>query len=429
MATPSVFHRPVSGVLGPAVGGRQAAGDLAGGSPAPAPPAGDRMKSVDAVRGLAIVVMALDHVREFFHAGSLLHSPTDLSSATPAEFLTRWVTHFCAPAFVFLAGVAAFLWQDHGRSKRELSWFLLTRGLWLVVVELTVIRCLGWYFNFDYRDTPGQVIWAIGWSMVALAGLVYLPRWALAGVAVAILAGHNRLDDVPPDAFGRLGWLWSILHSGDRLEVLPGRVFRPVYPLLPWIGVLAAGYACGPWMSPHNPHRRRFFLVLGVALTLGFVVLRALNVYGDPDPWSVRQDGLYTAFSFVNCQKYPPSLLSLLMTLGPTFLLLYVFEHREGAAAAGPLVTLGRVPFFFYVLHLFVIHALAVLLSLLRYGRAAWLFVTPPPWDADVYPEGYGYSLPVVYAIYVLVLAILWPACRWYADYKRRHKAWWLSYV
>ncbi|HKB41332.1 MAG TPA: heparan-alpha-glucosaminide N-acetyltransferase domain-containing protein, partial [Gemmataceae bacterium] len=383
-----------------------------------------------AVRGLAIVVMALDHVRDFFYANNLRYSPTDLDSATPAVFLTRWVTNFCAPAFVLLAGVGASLWAERGRSRRELSWFLLTRGLWLVVLELTVIRCLGWYFNFDYRDTPGQVIWAIGWSMVVLAGLVFLPRWAVAAVAVTLIAGHNQLDDVTPEAFGSLGWLWAILHSGDSLEVLPGKTFRPVYPLMPWIGVMAAGYACGHWMSPHYPHRGRFFLRVGVALTLAFLVLRGLNRYGDPEPWSVHHNALYTAFSFVNCTKYPPSLLFLLMTLGPTFLLLAWFE-REGAAAPMPLVTLGRVPLFFYVVHLTVIHGLAVLLSLLHYSRADWLFVSPPwaPGSAEIYPEGYGYSLPVVYGLYVLVLLILWPACRWYAGLKRSHHDWWLSYL
>ncbi len=209
-------------------------------------PRGDRMKSIDAVRGLAIVLMALDHVREFFHADSLLHSPTDLESATPAEFLTRWVTNFCAPAFVLLAGVGAFLWANHGRSRRELSWFLLTRGLWLVVMELTVIRCLGWYFNFDYRDTPGQVIWAIGWSMVALAGLVYLPRWAVAVVAVSLIAGHNLLDDSKPEAFGSLGWLWAILHSGDSLEVLPGGRSGLCTPCCPGSGSWPLGTCAGP---------------------------------------------------------------------------------------------------------------------------------------------------------------------------------------
>jgi uncharacterized membrane protein len=371
--------------------------------------------------------MALDHVRDFFHAGSLLHSPTDLAAATPAEFLTRWVTHFCAPAFVLLAGVSAFLWEEHGRTRRELSWFLLTRGLWLVVVELTLVRDLGWYWNFNYRDTPAQVIWAIGWSMVALAGLVYLPRWAIAAVAVALIAGHNLFDGVKPEAFGGLGWLWSILHSGDSIEVLPGRTFRPVYPLLPWIGVLAAGYVCGPWMTTDGPHRRRYFLTAGLGLTLAFVVLRGLNVYGEPDRWTVHSDALSTVLSFLNCTKYPPSLLYLLMTLGPTFLLLALFEGKVGAAA-GPLVTLGRVPFFFYVVHLAVIHGLAVLLSLLRYGDASWLFVGPP-WNPDVYPKGYGYSLPVVYALYVLVLLLMWPACRWYADLKRRRHDWWLSYL
>src|SRR5262249_20236262 len=215
------------------------------GNLAPVPSTGgDRMKSIDAVRGLALVVMALDHVRDFFYANTLRYSPTALDSATPAVFLTRWVTNFCAPAFVLLAGVGAYLWAERGRSRRELSWFLFTRGLWLVVLELTVIRCLGWYFNFDYRDTPGQVIWAIGWSMVALAGLVFLPGRVVAVIAVIIIAGHNWLDKYDEDCFARFGWPWSILHSGESMEVLPGKTFRPVYPILPWIGVMAAGYAC-----------------------------------------------------------------------------------------------------------------------------------------------------------------------------------------
>jgi uncharacterized membrane protein len=388
------------------------------------------MKSIDAVRGLAMVLMALDHVRDFFHANNLLFAPTDLSSTTTALFLTRWITNFCAPSFVLLTGVGAFLWAERGKSTRELCHFLLTRGLWLILLELTVIRCLGWYFNFDYRDVPGTVIWAIGWSMVVLAGLVYLPRRVILVVAVALMATHNLWDNVEPAAFGRLGWVWAILHSGDTLEPLPGVTFRPLYPLLPWIGVMAAGYAVGPWMSPSYPNRRRLFLGIGVALTLGFVLLRALNFYGDPEPWSVQRNGLFTVFSFVNCQKYPPSLLYLLMTLGPTFLLLAALETWP-VAAPKPLVTLGRVPLFFYLLHLPLIHALAVVFSFVRYGQTNWLF-QEPPWGtsaAGIYPEGYGYDLLAVYALCALVLALLWPACGWYAELKRRYRAWWLSYL
>jgi uncharacterized membrane protein len=374
-----------------------------------------------------MVVMALDHVREFFHADNLLYSPTDLDRTTAAAFLTRWVTHFCAPAFVLLTGVGAFLWAAHGRSRRELSWFLITRGLWLIFLELTVIRCLGWYFNFDYHDVPGQVIWAIGWSMIALAGLVHLPRGAIAAVAIILIAGHNLTDDVKASDFGPLGWLWAILHSGDPLHPLPGVTFRPVYTLLPWIGVMAAGYVCGPWMAPNFPHRRRRLAAVGAALTLAFLVLRALNVYGDPDPWTVESNWLFTAFSFANCTKYPPSLLFLLMTIGPTFLLLAWLEGRRGAALK-PLVTFGRVPLFFYLIHLPLIHGLAVLLSYLKYGAADWLFVSPP-WSTEVYPEGYGYSLPVVYAIWALVLVVMWPACEWYARLKRHSHGWFLSYL
>ncbi len=403
---------------------------MANSTPVPAAH-GDRMKSIDAVRGLAMVVMPLDHMRDFFYSGSLLFTPTNLEHATPPVFLMRWITHFCAPAFVLLAGVGAFLWAEHGKSRRELSWFLLSRGLWLVLLDLTVIRCLGWYFNFNYFDTPGTVIWAIGWSMAALAALVWLPRWAIAVVALALIAGHNLCDNIKPDAFGQLGWLWAILHSGNSLEVFPGRVFRPLYPLMPWIGVIAAGFACGPWMSPRYPHRQQFFVRMGIGLILAFLGLRALNVYGDPSPWSVQLDSLDTVFSFVNCTKYPPSLLYLLMTLGPTFLLLALFERRDGALAPKPLVVLGRVPLFFYLLHLPLIHGLAVVLSLLTYGDASGLFIEPP-WStgsAKFYPEGYGYSLPVVYGLYVLVLLILWPACWWFAGVKQRLRAWWLSYL
>ena len=401
------------------------------GSPARGPLGpGQRMLSIDAVRGLVMVLMALDHVRDFFHATNLVHSPTHLDSTTAAVFLTRWVTNFCAPAFVLLTGMGAFLWAERGKSVRELSDFLFTRGLWLVLLELTVIRCLGWYFNFDYHDVPGTVIWAIGWSMVVLAGLVYLPRRVILAVAVTLIATHNLWDDVEPAAFGRFGWLWSVLHSGNTLEPLPGVTFRPVYPLLPWIGVIAAGYAIGLWVSPSYPHRRRLFLGLGVALTLAFVVLRAVNVYGDPAPWSVQRNGLFTVFSFVNCEKYPPSLLYLLMTLGPAFLLLAALEAWP-AAALKPLVTLGRVPLFFYLLHLPLIHGLAVGLSFLRYGRASWLFQEPPwsPGSADIYPQGYGYNLLAVYALCGLVLLLLWPVCEWYAELKRRHHTWWLSYL
>jgi uncharacterized membrane protein len=386
------------------------------------------MTSIDAVRGLAMVLMALDHVRDFFHAGNLMHSPTDLDQTTPAVFLTRWITHFCAPSFVLLTGTGAFLWAQRGKTRGELAQLLLTRGLWLILLELTVIRCLGWYFNFDYRDVPGTVIWAIGCSMIALAGLVYLPRGVLAVVAVTLVATHNLWDNVEPEVFGGFGWLWAILHSGDSLELLPGVAFRPVYPLLPWVGVIALGYVCGPWMSPSYPRRGRLFLGVGVALTLAFVALRALNVYGDPAPWSVQRNLLFTVFDFIACEKYPPSLLYLLMTLGPTFLVLACFERW---AAPQLLVTLGRVPLFFYLLHLPLIHGLAVLLSFLRHGEANGLFAEPPwsPACADIYPQGYGYSLPEVYALCTLVLLILWPACVWYAQLKRRHRAWWLSYL
>lgn len=380
-----------------------------------------RLDSVDLLRGLVMIVMALDHVRAYFHYATPLFDPTDLSQTTPALFLTRWVTHFCAPVFVFLAGAGAYLSAARGKTRGELSRFLLTRGLWLVLLELTVIR-LAWTFDPTYRFTPLQVIWAIGWSMVALSALVHLPAWAVTAFGVALIALHNLLDPLAPADFGPHGWLWSLLHEGEPLEAFRGRQFDPAYPLVPWIGVMAAGYGFGRLLLLERGRRRRVLLRLGVGLTLAFVLLRALNFYGDPRPWSAQGSALLTFFSFVNTQKYPPSLLFLLMTLGPALVALRLFDRGAGRLSR-PLVTFGRVPLFYYVLHLYLIHALALSLAAARHGsRLGEAFVGgAPPY--------FVYGLPTVYAVWIGVAAALYLPCRWFAGLKRRRRDAWLSYL
>lgn len=386
----------------------------------------ERLDSVDLLRGVVMILMALDHVRDFF-TDRLQQDPTDLKTTTPALFLTRWVTHFCAPTFIFLAGTGAFLYGTRGRSRASLSWFLLTRGLWLAFLEVTVNRAL-WMFNYDLHHHGAGVFWAIGWSMVVLSALVYLPVWAVTLFGVAMIGLHNLLDGVTAEQLGLPGWLWVILHSPGDAPVVDGITFGTGYCLVPWAGVMAVGYGFGTLLQLDRATRRRRLVLLGAALTLGFVILRAANVYGDPRPWAEQSSPLWTFLSFLNCTKYPPSLLYLLMTLGPAILALAVFDRPAGSLAR-PVVTFGRVPLFFYVLHILLIHGAAVLCDDLRFGWSP--LATAGPWEVrpEAVSPSYGLSLPLVYLAWVAVVLILYLPCRWYADVKRRHPGGWLSYL
>jgi uncharacterized membrane protein len=386
-----------------------------------------RLESVDLLRGWIMIIMALDHVRDFFHSDALHFNPTDPTQTYPALFFTRWITHFCAPLFFFLAGTGAFLSLGRGRKKKDLAYFLVTRGLWLVFLELTLVS-FGWTFRIDPHNMAGQVIWALGWAMVALAALIYLPVQGVTAFALVMICGHNLLDGIKPEAFGSFAWFWMILHVQDGFRVGPDSSFFVVYPLIPWIGVMAAGYAFGSILGKERPARRRSVLWLGIAVTVSFVILRAANIYGDPHPWSVQKNGLYTLMSFLNCAKYPPSLLYLLMTIGPALIVLSLFDRDLGGFSR-PILTFGRVPLFFYLLHLPLIHILAVLLAYLRYGYAGGVWLGPP-WPGTIasYPPNYGYSLWVVYALWLLVILLLYPLCRWFAEVKQRRRDPWLSY-
>jgi uncharacterized membrane protein len=374
-----------------------------------------RIESLDLARGIVMILMALDHVRDFF-APSL--NPTNLAVTTPAHFATRWVTHLCAPSFFLLMGVGAFL-AGGRRTRAELSRFLLVRGLWLVLLEITVLRCLGLQFNADYRLTVLTVLWALGGALVVLAGLVWLPRWAIAATGALLVAGHNALDGIRS-----AHPLWAILHAPGFIRTDAPAVFVS-YPLVPWIGVTAIGYAIGRWYLEAGELRRRRLLGMGLSLTAGFVLLRVANVYGDPVPWSAQPSPVFTVLSFLNTTKYPPSLLFLLMTVGPLLIFLWAVDGRTPASLRFTL-TYGRVPLFYFLLHLPLIHALAAIVCAARYGSAHWMFESP---DLAHYPfttpPGWDLPLPIVYGIWVLVVAALYPVCRWFAALKqRRHDAW-----
>lgn len=382
---------------------------------AAAPAVRVRVDSIDLLRGLVMVLMVLDHVRDFFTEARF--DPLDLTQTSAALFTTRWITHFCAPAFILLAGTSAYLISKK-RTRPELSRFLLTRGLWLVLLEITLVN---FAFSFDLSYQGGvdlQVIWAIGWSMVALAALVYLPVSAVGAIGIVMIFGHNALDGIKPEAFGAWAPLWHVLHVKGAIPHA-----YVAYPLIPWIGVMAVGYALGAVYGLPEARRRRLLTALGFVAVVGFLALRALNVYGDPQPWSGQGSALFSVLSFMNVQKYPPSLLFLLATLGPALLVLAWSEHARGAIARA-LVTIGRVPLFFYVLHAVLAHLLAGLASLmLGYGTEV---LTSRPWELS---PGWGFGLPVVYAMWMIVVLALYPACRWFAAIKQRRRDWWLSYL
>jgi len=386
------------------------------------PPRLGRLDSIDFLRGLAMVVMALDHVRDFFT--NVRFDPLDLSQTTPYLFLTRWITHHCAPAFVFLAGTGAFLYLSRGRTRSELAKFLLSRGLWLVFLELTVVR-FAWTFNIDYSFAVGQVIWAIGWSMVVLSGLIFLPRRALAIVSLGMIALHNLTDPLAPVTFGSFAWVWQILHVQSPITWSDANVFLAMYPLIPWIGVMGAGYLFGSTVLQEEGVRRRKMYTVGFVLIAGFVFLRALNIYGDPHPWSVQDSPVKTFLSFLDTHKYPPSLLYLMMTLGPAIAILPWLERWDGKVASF-ITVFGRVPLFYYVLHLYVIHVLALVAARYTVGRFGFLLSNPP---FENLPPDYGFSLGIVYAIWIGVILLLYVPCKAFARVKRESRNPLLSYL
>lgn len=394
-----------------------------------------RVNAVDLLRGVIMVIMLLDHTRDFIHREVLNFEPTNLTQTNTLLFFTRWITHFCAPVFVFLAGTGAFLQGVRGKTKAELSKFLITRGLWLILLEVTLIRVVMW-FNVDYHFALQlEVIWVIGVSMIVLAALIHLPLRAIAAISIAMIALHNTLDGfrVNPPAPGTAGpgfWasVWMVLHQPGIIFFTPTIHGLVLYPLIPWIGVLSAGYCLGAVYQWEPERRRRFLIKLGGGMLIGFVVLRAINLYGDPLLWSVQKNAIFTLLSFLNLLKYPPSLLFLLMTLGGAILALPWFERIEQSWLSRIFITFGRVPLLFFVGQWFVVHLLAMAAGYTAGQSLDWLFATPLSRPSPN-PGNLGFSLWVVYAFWLLGLLLLYPICRWFAEVKSRRKDWWLSYL
>jgi uncharacterized membrane protein len=407
-----------------------------------------RIDSIDLLRGIVMVIMMLDHTRDFVHSAAFQFDPTDVTRTNIALFFTRWITHYCAPTFVFLAGTGAYLQFARGRSKGDLSRFLFTRGLWLIVLEFTLVR-LGATFSVDLRFFGMmQVIWVIGVSMIVLAALIHLPLRVIAGFSVGMIALHNLLD-----RFQVQGWrgpnspvpgVWSklyiILHQANEPFPIfgwPSPVIYVLYPLIPWIGVMAAGYALGAIYQWEVARRRRLLLLLGSGATLLFIVLRAINFYGDPSRWSKQSSPAFTVLSFLNTTKYPPSLLFLLMTLGPALLALAWFESTGSSIAKSSssisrrvrnfFVTFGRVPLFFYLLQWPTAHLIAVFAHIVAGKPWRWMFGGLIGVEAP--PPGVGFNLVVVYACWIIGVLLLYPLCKWFAGVKARRRDWWLSYL
>jgi uncharacterized membrane protein len=378
-----------------------------------------RVQAVDVVRGLVMVIMALDHVRDFWSPTPI--RPEDMEHTTMLLFFTRWITHFCAPTFVFLSGVSIWLYQRKQGSRGATSRYLLTRGLWLIMLDLVVISfLLGW----GYSMLVLQVIWVIGWGMVLLAGLLWLPRAGQAALAALILVGHDALPIIQPVTPGNAGW--ALLHNNPfllTLKSLPPML--AAYSIGPWLGVMLAGYVVGPWFGLPLPQRKRQLRTAGAGLLLLFVGLRATNWYGDPAPWSMQPRGWeYSVLSFLNVSKYPPSLLFLCLTLGVALLLVSTAEETTGRLSRW-LRTFGRVPFFYYLLHLVLISGGAWVWTRMAFGHAANLAFSPPP----TWPNAYVPSLLRAYVVWLaLVLVLYWP-CRWYEGFRQWHTYWWLSYM
>lgn len=386
--------------------------------------AAPRVASLDVLRGVVMVLMALDHVRVYF--SSAAHDPCDLSQTTAALFLTRWITHFCAPAFVFLAGVGAFLHGAHVGSRGAQSRWLITRGVWLLVLEATWMR-LAWTFNVDYSHyLLAGVIWAIGWSMIVLAALVHLPTIVAGAFGLLVIFGHNLTDARmatlgPALRGGPAPWLWQILYFGGPIRLgEEGPTLFVLYALIPWVGVMAAGFAFGAIMRRPTSQRTPICLLIGGGAILLFALLRGLNAYGDARPWSMQRTPLFTALSFVNTRKYPASLLFLLMTLGPMIAMLPVLERLRGPVSRW-LAVFGRVPMFFYLLHVPLIHAAALVVALLMLGAIPPWLTGNHPVAAGPPPEGWGCGVAGLWAATAVIVVLLYWPCRWFGDVKRRH--------
>lgn len=388
-----------------------------------------RIQSIDLLRGIVIIIMALDHVRDYFHADNFLYEPNDLSQTNGAVFFTRWITHFCAPVFVFLAGTSAFLTGER-KTKKQLAAFLLKRGIWLMILEIVVID-FAWTFNPAYMAIRLQVIWVLGLAMAIMSALIYLPHKIILAIGLLILFGHNLLDSIHVTGNSFSDFLWAELHERRRFFI-GERQIRTGYPILPWLGIMMLGYSSGKLYKKDMEERMRkkYLILSGTAATVLFLLLRTVNQYGDMAPWSVQSSFVLSVCSFFNVTKYPPSLMYSLMTLGPALVVL-AFLERPLNWLGKIVMPFGRVPLFFYILHIFLIHGLAMMAVVLS-GRP-WtdmIIITLADSQGSPWLKGYGFSLVGTYAVWIVVVLLLYPLCKKYDAYKTSHKEkWWLSYL
>lgn len=370
-----------------------------------------------------MIIMALDHTRDFFHSGAFTGDPLDLKTTTPLLFVTRWITHFCAPVFVFLSGISAYL-QRPRKTRSALSRFLITRGIWLIAAELLIIT-FGITFSLGYHLLILQVIWAIGISMVLLGLLIWLPFPAILALGMAIVFGHNLLDGWEAGHKSGFPFWYDLLHRSAVHPITPDRSLMIVYPFLPWTGLMVLGYCAGRIFSLTAAERKKYLMLAGVIVTALFLVLRGWNIYGDPVPWTAQSSFLDSVFAFVDTRKYPPSLLYLCMTIGPSLIVLSLLEGVRNRLSEGVSVY-GRVPFFYYILHFYLIHAVSATFYFLR-GHSYSEGAESVPFRFISAGEGYG--LGVVYLVWVFIVLSLFPLCKWYSRYKLEKKRWWTSYL
>ena len=387
-----------------------------------------RIESIDLLRGLVMIIMALDHARAYLHYGGPPADPTDLETTFPFLFFTRFITHFCAPVFVFLAGTSAYLYGQK-KSKNQLGKFLFTRGVWLIFLEL-VVNNLIWFFDPKYEFINLQVLWAIGFSMIALSAIIQLPKRLILLIGIVIVAGHNLLDGIVVEGHGVLSYLWYFIHQHQLLPISESRIIYFNYPILPWIGVMALGYCFGEFYRKgfSEASRKKWLLRIGIGSIVLFFILRGINVYGNLTPWEVQEDGVFTILSFMNLTKYPPSLLFVLFTIGGGILFLRYIENIKNRAT-DVLLVFGRVAFFYYFLHMLFIHIAAIFILIFSDQDWRIMFI-----DAEVVMSGdmadYGFPLWVPYVVWILVVAALYPICKWYMNYKANNRdKWWLSYL
>ena len=387
-----------------------------------------RITSVDLLRGLVMIIMALDHTREFFHSAALTSNPLDLNTTTPVLFFTRWITHFCAPVFVFLSGTSAYL-QSARKSKKELSLFLITRGLWLILAEITIVN-LVFSFDITFSAIALEVIWAIGVSMLILGLVIWLPFEIILFIGLLIVLGHNSLDFYEKKQTGQLSAGYNLLHRVGVHQLSADHTVLILYPFLPWAGVMMLGYCLGKVMRNTDTRYRKRFLVITGLSTIGlFIILRFINIYGDPFSWSKQGNGLYTFLSFVNSTKYPPSLFFVSMTIGPSLLFLAWSDNIQNGFTKIVSVY-GRVPFFYFVIHFFLIHLFSTITYFMRghsFAEDAADTLTP---FIKFIKAGEGVQLRYVYLIWLSIVIIMYPLCKWYDKYRSAHKEKkWLSYL